>query len=97
MKQRPFPIPHLVRAQNSELFQGPSRVSSIWCLVFGKNLKNIWQAQSSPARIEIMLERRAEDRLMCADLVEVFWMACGVVEQREIGNLEDISSSAVGC
>ncbi len=38
-----------------------------------------------------MQERRTDNRLLCADLVEVIWVDPMGQERRKIGNLEDIS------
>lgn len=40
-----------------------------------------------------MQERRAEPRLLCADLIEVLWTDESGREQRSLANLEDISHS----
>lgn len=38
-----------------------------------------------------MQDRRIDNRLLCADLVELIWCDSSGVERRRIGNLEDIS------
>ena len=38
-----------------------------------------------------MHERRIDNRLLCADLVELIWLDETGREQRRVGNLEDIS------
>ncbi|MBV9441900.1 MAG: PilZ domain-containing protein [Acidobacteriaceae bacterium] len=42
-----------------------------------------------------MRERRAEDRLLCAELVEVIWDNNSGREQRKVANLEDISPNGI--
>jgi hypothetical protein len=41
--------------------------------------------------MEQMPERRADKRLLCADLVEVIWYDSVGRQRRKMGNLEDIS------
>src|SRR5689334_8456439 len=42
-----------------------------------------------------MRERRAETRLLCAELVEVIWQDSSGREKRRIGNLEDICANGI--
>ena len=44
---------------------------------------------------ELMQERRIENRLLCADLVELIWTDDLGRQRRRIANLEDISLSGV--
>jgi hypothetical protein len=42
-----------------------------------------------------MTERRADDRMLCAELVEIIWDNNSGREQRRVANLEDISPGGI--
>jgi hypothetical protein len=44
---------------------------------------------------EIMQERRLEPRLLCADLIDVWWVDAAGQTHKALANLEDISNSGV--
>ena len=44
---------------------------------------------------KIMNERRNQDRMLCAELVQVIWTDESERKQRRVANLEDISASGI--